>query len=534
MSLGLIGCLTLLCGATFAESFVIDNYLVDMKVNDNGSLAITETIDVQFSQPRHGIERLLPQRYSYDDTRDEIVDYSDITSNVTKSTYTEWADLVLRLWDADRYVDGSQQYIISYAASPWVKQYSWWQELYWNLIGTEWWVPIRQVTFRVATPAGVDLTKLWSGDIQVVRWFWWATINTSHTVTSHEIMGQDVNLLSSEWITIGIKFSSNPFKDLRIAEVIPQNMSVNCFRKWRFSNICNAIEPLWNRVNNIDEWLISWIIIGIVWVFFVFRSILIYVIRKIKNHNRKKIAKQWSVIQYYPPKNFLPHEWALILDDWFEDRHFIATLYDWYYRWVIGIDSTDSDDVILHLKNKDLITWSTFEEWLVKWIFGSEDGCHINKLANWSFMIDEYYNTKSVNNFYRKWIITDKWVELYRYVIWYKEFIKTVESNQLIEYLKQDAQFINKLVPRAIALWLDKIIKKTLSPLIEQWLIPDNILKDNHNIKTNVHTMVLSQIAKRNSVTTSSHSRRSSFGSWWWRSRSSSWWWRWGGWGRSW
>ena len=89
MSLGLIGCLTLLCGTTFAESFVIDNYMVDMTIKDNGSLAITETIDVQFSEPRHGIERLLPQRYSYDDTRDEIVDYSDIVTNVTKSTYTE-------------------------------------------------------------------------------------------------------------------------------------------------------------------------------------------------------------------------------------------------------------------------------------------------------------------------------------------------------------------------------------------------------------------------------------------------------------
>jgi hypothetical protein len=72
-----------------AESFEINNYVVDTTINNDGSLAVTETIDVVFSESKHGIERLLPQRYEYNETQEEIIDYNNITTNVTKSIYTE-------------------------------------------------------------------------------------------------------------------------------------------------------------------------------------------------------------------------------------------------------------------------------------------------------------------------------------------------------------------------------------------------------------------------------------------------------------
>src|SRR5690242_19687051 len=45
------------------EAFTITHYGINLKVNKNASLDITENLDVHFSQPRHGIIRSIPYQY---------------------------------------------------------------------------------------------------------------------------------------------------------------------------------------------------------------------------------------------------------------------------------------------------------------------------------------------------------------------------------------------------------------------------------------------------------------------------------------
>ena len=45
------------------EAFTIKHYSINVKVNKDASLDVSETIDVHFTEPRHGIIRKIPFKY---------------------------------------------------------------------------------------------------------------------------------------------------------------------------------------------------------------------------------------------------------------------------------------------------------------------------------------------------------------------------------------------------------------------------------------------------------------------------------------
>jgi hypothetical protein len=104
--------------SVMAESFVIDQYDVNIAIQGDGSLEIQEIIDVTFSEPKHGIERKLPSVYQYDSTRNQIINYQDISSSTQYRVYSDGPDEVVRLGDPDVFVDGAQSYTIQYLATP--------------------------------------------------------------------------------------------------------------------------------------------------------------------------------------------------------------------------------------------------------------------------------------------------------------------------------------------------------------------------------------------------------------------------------
>jgi hypothetical protein len=52
------------------EGWVITSFQSNITVNRDSSLAILETIRVNFAQEHHGIFRTIPLRYRYDDNHD--------------------------------------------------------------------------------------------------------------------------------------------------------------------------------------------------------------------------------------------------------------------------------------------------------------------------------------------------------------------------------------------------------------------------------------------------------------------------------
>jgi uncharacterized membrane protein YgcG len=140
----------------------IDAYDVSIDIQRDGSLAVVEAIDYDFgSTEHHGIIRLIPVRFRYDDRNDRVyplkvvsVDGSPGTPDGYKVSRTG-SDLEIKIGDPDRTITGRHTYTITYRVEGALNGFADHDELYWNAIGTEWPVPIEGANVRVHAPAAL-------------------------------------------------------------------------------------------------------------------------------------------------------------------------------------------------------------------------------------------------------------------------------------------------------------------------------------------------------------------------------------------
>ena len=141
--------------------WAIDAFRADIAVRSSGALAIVETIDVDFGDlQKHGVFRTIPTRYRYDDGRDRT--YALSVDSVTDRSGRPWpyqltrgdAATEIKIGDPGRTVSGTQSYRISYTVTGALNAFPDHDELFWNVTGDQWEVPLRAVTASVTAPAG--------------------------------------------------------------------------------------------------------------------------------------------------------------------------------------------------------------------------------------------------------------------------------------------------------------------------------------------------------------------------------------------
>lgn len=126
----------------------------------DSSVTVTETIDYDFAATRHhGIQRDLVVKQRRDDRYDRV--YPLDVLSVTASPGTPAGYKVLdeprgikriRIGDPDREITGRHRYVIRYRLRGVLNGFSAHDELYWNVTGDEWLVPIEATSLRVNTP----------------------------------------------------------------------------------------------------------------------------------------------------------------------------------------------------------------------------------------------------------------------------------------------------------------------------------------------------------------------------------------------
>lgn len=150
----------------------ITSFDVTYQVNRNRTIDVVERIAVDFGRlQRHGIYREIPVRYKrvaragidLEAGRMSVdLDLGGVTDAEGNSleTSTERGDRVrIRIGNGDRYVTGKQLYVIMYRlGAGGIGFFPEHDELYWQVTGTEWPVPIRSATARVVLPAGGDVS----------------------------------------------------------------------------------------------------------------------------------------------------------------------------------------------------------------------------------------------------------------------------------------------------------------------------------------------------------------------------------------
>jgi hypothetical protein len=147
-------------------------YAVRMAIYKNGVLLVEETISYDFgSTPRHGIERDLVRRESYDSSRDRVykINVASVTADkgspvrVQKSNVGNF--LRLRIGDPNRTITGVHTYKIGYAVTGALRTFPDHIELNWDAIGHQWRVPIVGAIVQVNAAANIQRIACFSGPV---------------------------------------------------------------------------------------------------------------------------------------------------------------------------------------------------------------------------------------------------------------------------------------------------------------------------------------------------------------------------------
>ncbi len=144
--------------------YVLDKYDINIKINEDNTFDVVETITAYFNEPKHGIFRTIPLTNKI--TRldgSKSTNRARITNLSVNSKYKvsrENGNYKVQIGDANKTLTGEQNYVIKYTYNLGKDKIKDYDELYYNIIGNEWDTAIGNITFTITMPKDFDSSKL--------------------------------------------------------------------------------------------------------------------------------------------------------------------------------------------------------------------------------------------------------------------------------------------------------------------------------------------------------------------------------------
>ncbi len=347
-----------------SSGFVIDEFKSNITLNTDGTLTIIETINVNYQEALHGIYRDIPVNYK---NNDGSIHYTKVTlqSIVLNGANTPYqimdSDGYIRfkIGDPDKRIIGQQTYVITYAVAGVITPFSDHDELYWNVTGNNWEVPITSVKATVTLPAG--------DHIQVICY-------TGIIGSQEQCLGEIIDK-QSQFLSIR---SLAPGEGLTI---------VNGFTKG-IVPIITVERPLtfFHRISLLYIFLgfISVIIpVGLLllWLWWQKGRDEYYQRTSLNDPNQKEIIKPlWGsgepiVPEYEPPLKLRPAELGVVLDEKADSKDISATIVDLAVRGYLTITEISKTGILnkkdyeLTKTDKEAIDLLDYEKLLLETIF---------------------------------------------------------------------------------------------------------------------------------------------------------------------
>jgi uncharacterized membrane protein len=195
-------------------------------IENSGAVDVTEKILYDFgSQERHGIYRTIPIKRTNTDKKSfqlTAADFSVTNENGTPYTFTTTdtdGNISVRIGDANKTITGTHVYQIDYTLSGALTYFSDHDELYWNVTGNGWEIPIAVVRAHVKFP-----TALSSSDIKLICYT--GTSGSTKQTCSTSYAGETATLQttsslgSGEGMTIAVSFPKNVAAVLEPKEIV--------------------------------------------------------------------------------------------------------------------------------------------------------------------------------------------------------------------------------------------------------------------------------------------------------------------------
>lgn len=193
--------------------YIINSYDVDIKVNEDNTFNITETIDVNFNEYKHGIFRKIPLKNTISrldgTTSKNRGQIYDVEVNNEFTTSKENGNFIIKIGSPNYTVTGDKSYTIKYTYNIGKDPLKEKDEVYYNIIGNEWDTIIKKVTFTINMPKDFDESKLgFSSGLKGST----DNTNVSYNVIGNTITGSYNNILGvGEGLTVRMELPEDYF-----------------------------------------------------------------------------------------------------------------------------------------------------------------------------------------------------------------------------------------------------------------------------------------------------------------------------------
>jgi len=525
------------CGFTFADQggYTISKYNVDMELNTGGTMHVTENITAHFSESRHGIYREIP---IVSNNRNILI--TNLTTSTDPIAENDIIDgkYTLKIGDASQTVIGDHFYTISYdVLNPITSFETSWaisQELYRNVIGDNRNTSIQNVSFSIKLPTS---KRLRSKEMFIVYGPDGAKRTTGayiqQKVSTNINWGlTNITLNPKEGVTVGLQFGSGYFILPAGYEELGQQVQSTSSSQSSSSSIGSI---------NMDT------IMQIIWfVLFVGGGAFGGIKKLSKWIKTPRSSKKAITVYYTPPKNLEPADAFWFRYNNNNPRIFSALVYYRATKWWIKIEDRTEKYLfgLIKLNGYHLIETNLRPLWatvLDDQLFQSFFGIYDNQLDDVQLNETIY---KKVENIFdsledrltslglteKSWLLglftklTPQGEEMFEQLRGYKEFLEKVERPVIEAELKNDPDYINKILPWIALFGLETKMLARIEDLLQE------AAKKRYNNPNGglLNVAVFSAMSTR--IGNSSVAPRASSGFGWWGG--SSWWGGgWGGWG---
>lgn len=343
-------CLTLnFGGLALAQSNVeeIENFNTNININRNNAATITETIEYNFGFfERHGIERWVPiETKIKDDYRRFYYHFKLLAATidghkVKSQVRDEGVYKVIRLGDPNRTIGGVHSYTISYQMDPVIQRDGDGDYLNWNLVGSQWKVPIAAASAQISFADGVKVlqSRCYSGPSGSTA----QDCNVSTTEDSLSINSKD-SLTPGEDMTVNALVTPNSFTKYQVPTGPPAHIVLPVL-----GYVVGVLAVVFGVIGRILSWMVY----------------------------RYKRKRQLIIPQYAAPDKLKPGEIGLLNDNVANMSEVTATLIDLAVRGYIRIEQTQAKKLFKKAeykfhKLKDYSGLSGYEKDLLDLFFGS-------------------------------------------------------------------------------------------------------------------------------------------------------------------
>lgn len=321
----LLLCLTSLPSFADRGGYVIQDFHTELTVQSNSDLFVSERILVEFSEPRHGIYRLIPNQYR--DRQGFQYSFAIEDLSVTDENGREHGTQVsrdgryvrIRIGDADREVTGQVHYLIRYRVRDALGHFPNYDELYWNATGNEWEAPIFHASASIELP--VELP--------------------SDSLLALAFVGQTGS--QAEGVQITVPRAGRI--EFEYAQALAPLEGLTVVANWPHGYV--QFPSSGTRVARF--FADNWILLAPFLALFV-------LVRRYRSSGRDPHIERSIAVQYQAPPNLTPGEIGTLIDEGVDLRDITATVIDLAVRGHVRIEVTE-ESALLGLIKKDEVVF---------------------------------------------------------------------------------------------------------------------------------------------------------------------------------